>query len=824
MAAIICSKCGASLVSGAKFCVKCGEKQQAQEEKKEKNEETNTCLSCGTMLLATAKFCTKCGKAVETAKKEEETLGYCSCGAAWTPSAKFCVKCGNPREKQVLTEEKKIQEKKEQVLPPKQKMAVAPPKKKRKLPKIAAFLAIAILVGAAAYFSYDMFFGGIKKKLLLEQTVGGSETDELINYEDKLIVNIPYGLVDQEEKLSLYSVKGLPKQEGLSMLNAYDVNISNMTEFEGYLEISFAYDPADLPQGADPQKDLFCMYYNEKDKTWEALPYEINTATNTITVYTNHLTTFAPWAVSEKIEPSPTMKVLKVPFPGGNYMKQNEVLETMENYAAVSPNSKSASMQGWEKVSEWFGIVSQGSAFAENALEMGALSGINQVATEVGLSFALVQCAIDVANGKTGKATLELSKNLYNYWAIKLINTSAINLAFVGVFAIDWSLNKFIQEAINERVNIYQKSYDLYYKEKRKKEKINNVYWYKKLKRTMRSVNHPNQASEAVIKVIKDYVWEFWQDESVVGEYMSRVNKATGFTGGGYLNEQLKKDISDEHFASIINTLNKTGVFDRIVKEIRLDMQGKLYDRLCYIQKELNSIHRIQIIVKQDPEDEEFDDINLSDLPLQFTVSNPVHKDMWKGKTDKNGEMEFHCTNLGYLDAGCPEAVEVTIEDGEDNEIVFSGALNLQKADKTTVVEIIIGGPKLDGVWAIDAVCTEAIMDASLQYLESFSDKMGTSEEFEEGKKQTTNALIGKKVDIPDVDFDMIMPIWDKSKEGKYHVISSPGFEDKDRLGGTQYKIMLTGRNSFEGTMETRSNYGGKTNIMKYKITGRKKR
>jgi hypothetical protein len=156
------------------------------------------------------------------------------------------------------------------------------------------------------------------------------------------------------------------------MLNAYDVSISNMTEFEGFLEISFAYDPADLPQGADPQKDLFCMYYNEKDKTWEALPYEINTATNTITVYTNHLTTFAPWAVSEKIEPSPTMKVLKVPFPGGKYMKQNEVVETMENYAAVSPNSKSASIEGWEKVSEWFGIASQGSAFAENALEMGA--------------------------------------------------------------------------------------------------------------------------------------------------------------------------------------------------------------------------------------------------------------------------------------------------------------------------------------------------------------------------------------------------------------------------------------------------------------------
>jgi hypothetical protein len=440
------------------------------------------------------------------------------------------------------------------------------------------------------------------------------------------------------------------------------------------------------------------------------------------------------------------------------------------------------------------------------------------------LSFALVQCAIDVASGKTGKATLELSKNLYNYWAIKLINTSAINLAFVGVFAIDWSLNKFIQEAINERVNIYQKSYDLYYQEKRKKEKINNVYWYKKLKRTMRSVKDPNQASEAVINVIKDYVWEFWQDESIVGEYMGRVNKATGFTAGGYLNEQLKKDISGDHLASIINTLNKTGVFDRIVKEIRLDMQGKLYDRLCYVQKELNSMHHIKITVKQDPEDEEFDDINLSDLPLQFTVSNPVHKDMWKGKTDKNGEMEFYCTNLGFLDAGCPEAVEVTIEDGEDNEVVFSGPLNLQKAGKTTVVEIIVGGPKLEGVWSIDAVCTEAVLNASLQYVESFAEDLGAAEEVAEGKKETTNAMIGKKIDVPDVDFDMIMPIWDKSKEGKYHVISSPGFEDKDRLGGTQYKVMLTGRNSFEGTMETRSNFGGKANIMKYKITGKKKR
>ena len=99
----------------------------------------------------------------------------------------------------------------------------------------------------------------------------------------------------------------------------------------------------------------------------------------------------------------------------------------------------------------------------------------------------------------------------------------------------------------------------------------------------MKTANNPNTASEDVTKVIRDYVWEFWNDESVVAEYQSRVMR-TGATGGGYLNEELKQNISNAHFASIIRTLNETNIFERIVKETRLDMQSKLYDKLCYIK------------------------------------------------------------------------------------------------------------------------------------------------------------------------------------------------------------------------------------------------
>jgi hypothetical protein len=544
-----------------------------------------------------------------------------------------------------------------------------------------------------------------------------------------------------------------------------------------------------------------------------------------MTIYTNHLTTCAPWAVAETVEPGPMMKVAHVKYPGGKYMSDEEVANTMETYAETNPGSAAAYEVGWSKVSEWFGITAQVGTFAEHGLEIGALQGMNEIAMEVGLGFAMVQCAIDISQGKTGKATLELSKNVYNYYAIKFINTSAINLAFVGVFVIDWSLNKFIQEAINGRVDIYQKAYDLYYKEKRKKEKINNPWWYKKLKKTMRSVKNPTDASESIKKVVHDYVWEFWADETVVAAYMDRVTTGTGFTGGGYLSEQLKKDISDVHFASIIKTLNETNVFERIVKELRIEMQGKLFDKLCGLQKKMNQVHPIKVILAKDEESDEYEDVDLSGLPIEFKISNIAHGEQWTGESNKDGEMEFSCTLLGYLDAGSPTLVEVTVEGPAGKEEVFSGELKLAEAGKTTVVEITIGAPALEGVWSLSATCTYADLSASLQYFDSGSGMYGVDQaEMDAAKKETENAMIGKKVELPDLDFDMIIPIWEVTRSGKTYTVTSPTFNKKGGLGGSKYEITFTGKDSFTGTLETISHVGDKSNVMKYDVVGKRKR
>ncbi|PLW92992.1 MAG: hypothetical protein C0592_07960, partial [Marinilabiliales bacterium] len=368
-----------------------------------------------------------------------------------------------------LYENKPVEQQEQQQQEQQQQKHVVPKKTKKRpaFMKYAAIFIIVAVVGTAGYFGYQQFMGGVKKKLLIEETVKVSDEDQTIAYEDEISVMVPYGLIDKEQKMSISSVRGLDGVEGLEMLGAYDVTMSSINEFDGFLEITITYDPADLPSGVDPAKDIFCMYLDENDNEWKALPYDIDPSKNQITVYTNHLTTFAPWAVAEQVKPGPMMKVNRVKFPGGKFMSNQEVAKTMETYAETNPGSAPAYEEGWSKVSEWFGITAQKGTLMEHALDVGAVKGLNEAAMEVGLGFALVQCAIDVYKGDTDKATLELSKNVYNYWALKLINTSAINLAFVGVFVIDWSLNKFIKAAVTSRTDIYQKSYDLYYKEKR---------------------------------------------------------------------------------------------------------------------------------------------------------------------------------------------------------------------------------------------------------------------------------------------------------------------------------------------------------------------
>lgn len=74
-----CSKCGAILPQGAKFCLECGEKVAPA------SSDTVVCPECG-KTVAKGKFCPECGYKFITACPK--------CGASVTGGAKFCIECG----------------------------------------------------------------------------------------------------------------------------------------------------------------------------------------------------------------------------------------------------------------------------------------------------------------------------------------------------------------------------------------------------------------------------------------------------------------------------------------------------------------------------------------------------------------------------------------------------------------------------------------------------------------------------------------------------------------------------------------------------------
>jgi hypothetical protein len=142
------------------------------------------------------------------------------------------------------------------------------------------------------------------------------------------------------------------------------------------------------------------------------------------------------------------------------------------------------------------------------------LSGFSNALTNVGGALSLLQVVADLSRGEPKMAGANALKNALGF-AVSKFGTAALQVAFVGVFAIDYSLGKFYSEAISGREQIYIDAYTRYYSRNSTygapnfKVK-NNVDWYRTFRKIMAEANNPKEANEKIEKAIDDYVSYFW--------------------------------------------------------------------------------------------------------------------------------------------------------------------------------------------------------------------------------------------------------------------------------------------------------------------------
>ena len=276
--------------------------------------------------------------------------------------------------------------------------------------------------------------------------------------------------------------------------------------------------------------------------------------------------------------------------------------------------------------------------------------GLGGAFTNVGLAGAFVQAAYDFSRGDDTVLFTNLTKNL-SYFSVGKWGTNALNLAFVGVYAIDYSLNKFATEAWDGRKEIWYEAYKEYYKQENKrsyKEWYSKLYW---IWQDNKDSKDPNAVSNKINEAIDEYTNAFWNlPEEDQAFWQSEIQK-TGFSGGGGLSEGLKKEISAAAKAELVATMQET-VFNRLEQKITAQLMEDYRKELINLKNYLNK--KIEVLITENIKENETSEY--AGYTVRFApLGENVYKPNWTGKVKEDGTVRTVFTPLGHIQSGAPD-------------------------------------------------------------------------------------------------------------------------------------------------------------------------
>ncbi|MDY6827349.1 MAG: DUF4339 domain-containing protein [Bacillota bacterium] len=544
-------------------------------------------------------------------------------------------------------------------------------------------------------------FGG-RDRVLISTTVEPSEEEQIFGREDSVRIKIPGDMLEEPTDLNvtrLGDYETIPADADLE--DVYNITLGDYTELPGVMEIEIPYESSDIPQGESAEHYYGALYYNEERGTWDQVVHDVDPAKGILTLYTYHLTDFAKVKRSSSDPDSPMAVVSRPIFlPASAYsLEIDEVADLLSEMGSGGTPGDGAVKMGWDSATEMFGVIGTGSTFLEEVIEVSTLNSINRAMGEMGLGLAFVNLAINLDQDNPAPAVLGFTKGLGNY-ALGKWGTSAIKIASVGVFAIDYSLNKFASTAIAGREQMYVDAYKKYYYRNSKYSTLpgfkvkNNVDWYKTFYWIIKDSSSPEDAEKKIAEAIDSYVYAFWNDPKGMSFVFGDMGQGFSYSGGD--NPTLEKSIAENHKAELVNSLQP--VFRRLARQIRYERTENFYNNEARrVARMLNSVYkiRVRVVVPEEMEESE-EPIKIEELPVAIDMGR--NQDRWSGFTDEDGIWEMQCTLLGLMNAE-PSGKVVLSGLGPDGEDELE--VDLKLPDPGGVVEVVfdLGAPELAGRW-----------------------------------------------------------------------------------------------------------------------------
>ena len=393
---------------------------------------------------------------------------------------------------------------------------------------------------------------------------------------------------------------------------------------------------------------------NRETGVWEDVPCRYDPEEQVLVCYLHH---FSPVEV-KKTPPSPhplmTVGAANTAFLDSIRHSDKDLAGRILQTRGLTENPASirdAILEGIRTFNEAFDRVSVTTAALENLFGVSGLDRFNAIAGNIGLLGATIRYTLEITNPAVTDrdAKASLCQTLV-YYAAGAWAWQGLQIANIGVFMINYSLNRLATEAFEGRSSYWWMKYQDYNRN-RNPHRMTQQGWNDFMLQTiLRSGELGHEAVQnALDQKVDQYLSAFFDDDfENVGRYW--------FSSGPCPDDLRPLLIAGEREELFpIIEIATSHVEDRV----RYYQERDMLAQLNMAAELLNSRQQIRVHVYGDS----LGDPRVRNLPISIRTRTQADQNLWQGVTDEAGQWSMDLTRYGnqYYE---PERVVLTF-DGE---------------------------------------------------------------------------------------------------------------------------------------------------------------
>ena len=459
---------------------------------------------------------------------------------------------------------------------------------------------------------------------------------------------------------------------------AVDLSLSDGThELSGTAAIT-------IPVNPGLYEKVCAAYYNEDEERWEPVFAQYDKLMQQVTITTDHLSTYTVYYVVDQTSNLATLNYYSI---GENVRDLDEASKMLLNIVSSDDPDAQMVRQYKDDMATWQAAGLDGLYNAITSVSDPLLNfkpeAIDNAVTAmgyVGTALSILDVVgADLRGDKTSVAagTLNTILNFASGQMASAIGTPIMSASMACVAFIGIALNKFGTMTQQRIHDLAYNAYHYYYSKSGKMNKdVNGKYrspkdWFNYFYPAFSEGKMTKDKLDAYIEQsVNMYCYEIWKNYQAWAECCKIAKVWTPFATVPELTESLKEQLSNEHFAELMNG-DLVSVFTAIKKRLATEANKRYISAL----EEMGKIVNTKIIVRfKDSSKESDKDSKYSGMSVRFTdaVSGICDPELFKGTIGKDGRGSLTITVYSLLENGIhPNITLVNCENRDLKEFPF---------------------------------------------------------------------------------------------------------------------------------------------------------